>query len=261
MYKLSKIFDVKNKKFIITGGYGYLGTEMCKALTDLGALVYILGRDSEKGNNLVKSLSNPQNALFVNCDLKNYLEVKKAFKTIEAEVGQIDVLINNANYGFAKKFDLFSNDEWNLGIDGTINNYFRTIQSAIKVIKKPGGRIINIASMYGMVSPDPSIYGDSGFDNPANYGAGKAAIIQLTKYLAVHLSKDGINVNSISPGTFPSVSVQKNQEFINQLNKKVPLNRIGKPKELIGAILLLSSSASSYINGHNLVVDGGWTIW
>ena len=115
--------------------------------------------------------------------------------------------------------------------------------------------------MYGSVSPDPSMYGESGFDNPPNYGAGKAAIIQFTRYAACHLSPFGIRVNSISPGPFPNETVQENVSFISKLNEKVPLKRFGKPEELKGAVILLASNAASYITGANIPVDGGWTAW
>jgi gluconate 5-dehydrogenase len=261
MYTLENIFDIKNKTVLITGGYGYLGSGISKALIDLDALVIVLGRDEEKGHKLSNEVSYKENIFFYKCDVSDYNNIKSVFEKIKKEQDTIDILINNASYGSSKKFEEFEEEEWKNGIDGTINNYFRVTKSFLPLLKKPGAKIINIASMYGMVSPDPKIYGNSGFDNPANYGAGKAAIIQFTKYLAVHLAKDGINVNCISPGPFPSKKVQENKKFIEQLNSKVPLNRIGQPNELIGAVLLLASDASSYINGHNLVVDGGWTIW
>ena len=115
--------------------------------------------------------------------------------------------------------------------------------------------------MYGTVSPDPSIYGDSGYDNPPNYGAGKAAIIQFTRYMACHLAKDGIRVNSVSPGPFPSPEVQENKQFITNLEKKTPLGRIGQPYEIKGIVVFLASAASSYVTGQDIHVDGGWTSW
>ena len=94
-----------------------------------------------------------------------------------------------------------------------------------------------------------------------NYGIGKAAIIQYTKYSAVHLAKKNIRVNAISPGAFPKKDTQNNKEFINRLSSRIPLDRIGEPFEIKGAVVFLASDAASYITGHNLVVDGGWTIW
>ena len=115
--------------------------------------------------------------------------------------------------------------------------------------------------MYGMVSPDFSIYEEfPNFLNPPHYGAAKAAVIQLTKYFAHYLGTEDIQVNAVSPGAFPSEKVQENNLFIKSLEKKTALKRIGQPSDLVGAFVFLSSNASDYITGHNLVVDGGWTV-
>jgi NAD(P)-dependent dehydrogenase (short-subunit alcohol dehydrogenase family) len=124
------------------------------------------------------------------------------------------------------------------------------------------GSIVNIASMYGVVAPDPELYqGDVSLNNPANYGAGKAAIIQFTKYTAAYYAKYGIRANSISPGSFPNPKVQQNASFIKRLSAKSMLGRVGQPQELQGVVILLASDASSYITGQNICVDGGWTAW
>ena len=114
--------------------------------------------------------------------------------------------------------------------------------------------------MYGMLSPDPDIYNNR---KPSflDYALGKSAIIHYTKYAAVHLAKKNIRVNTISPGPFPNIETQKDKTFIKKLKKKVPLGRIGNPSEIAGSVVFLASDSASYITGHNLVVDGGWTIW
>ena len=124
------------------------------------------------------------------------------------------------------------------------------------------GSIVNVASMYGIVSPQPAAYaGSPDFHNPPAYGAAKAGVIQYTRYAAVHLAPDGVRVNAISPGPFPSPSVQEDPAFIAGLAARVPLGRIGRPEDLVGPLVFLLSDASRYVTGHNLVVDGGWTIW
>ena len=125
-----------------------------------------------------------------------------------------------------------------------------------------GVSIVNIASMYGKVSPDPSIYGDSGQNNPIHYGATKAGMIQMTRYLACHLAGRNIRVNSISPGPFPRPGIKDSApDFMMQLEKKVPMGRIGNASELVGPVLFLLSPSASYITGIDLPVDGGWTAW
>ena len=153
-------------------------------------------------------------------------------------------------------------EDWQYGIEGTINGVFRCTKAVLPIMKKNNsGSIINISSMYGIVSPDPSIYENNNFNNPPSYGAGKAAIIQFTRYSACYLSKNGIRVNAISPGPFPNQDVQKNHDFISKLEKKTPIGRIGHPNEIKGAIVFLASNASSYVTGENIHVDGGWTSW
>jgi gluconate 5-dehydrogenase len=127
--------------------------------------------------------------------------------------------------------------------------------------QKKYGVIINIGSMYGTISPDLRIYDNEKHANSPEYGAGKAAIIQFTKYLAVNYAKNGIRVNSISPGAFPNKEVQKNKKFIKKLKSKIPLERLGQPEDLMGAIVFLASDDSSYVTGQNILIDGGWSIW
>jgi NAD(P)-dependent dehydrogenase (short-subunit alcohol dehydrogenase family) len=122
--------------------------------------------------------------------------------------------------------------------------------------------VVNIASMYGSVSPDPAIYGASGKNNPVHYGATKGGLIQMTRYLACHLGSAGIRVNSIAPGPFPDTQIDPGiPGFYAKLAAKVPLQRVGSPHEVAGPVVFLLSDASSYVSGANLPVDGGWTAW
>jgi NAD(P)-dependent dehydrogenase (short-subunit alcohol dehydrogenase family) len=120
--------------------------------------------------------------------------------------------------------------------------------------------IINIASMYGIVSPQQRLYSSEQQSNPPFYGASKAGLIQLTKYAACEFGKEGIRVNVVSPGPFPNKETNR-RGFIDKLCKQVPLGRVGDADEIQGPLIFLASNASSFVNGENLVVDGGWTIW
>ena len=128
---------------------------------------------------------------------------------------------------------------------------------------KAGGSIVMFASMYGIVSPNPSLYPDGINPNPIEYGAGKAGLIQLTKYLAAYYGPKNIRVNAIAPGPFPNLikDDNHNETFINNLKNSTMLKRIGESKEINGPIIFLLSNASSYITGQVLKVDGGWTAW
>ncbi|MFV9549498.1 SDR family oxidoreductase [Algibacter sp. PT7-4] len=251
--------DIKEKVVFITGGYGHLGAAMCEVLLDYGAIVYVGGRSKEKFNSKFKTIKN---AHFIEIDVSTKNSIEKAFENVFKNEQRLDVLINNAHFGATAHPELLTSDQWRVGIEGGLNQYFDVIKTSIPYLKKAkNAKIINIASMYGVVVPDLNIYdGQEELLNPSNYGTAKAAVIHLTKYYAMYLAKYNINVNAISPGPFPSVEVQKNKTFVKKLEDKTKLKRIGEPKDLKGLILLLSSNSSSYITGQNIIIDGGWTI-
>jgi len=256
---LNPFSDLQSKIVVITGGYGYLGSAMANILLKYGAIVYILARTKSKFD---LEFSNQLSAHFIETDVESIKSIDNSIQKIGKNEGKIDVLINNAYYGVSNHPEKMTSEEFRRGVDGGLNQFYDFIRASIEYLKfSENGKIINIASMYGMVVPDFDIYdGREEFLNPPNYGTAKAGIIHLSKYYAMYLGKYNINVNSISPGPFPSTEVQKDKEFINRLGNKTKLKRIGKPEDLQGIVLLLSSSLSSYITGQNIAIDGGWTI-
>lgn len=263
-FELNNLFSLKDKVALVTGGAGHLGTSISEILADAGAEVFIASHNKEKcvdlATHLEKKYNRKSQGLFL--DISSEESVKKCVSDVFEYKGAIDILINNAYFGANGNIEGMAEKEWEKGIDGTINGVFRCTKAVLpNMIVQKRGVIINIASMYGVVAPNPEIYGDSGLNNPPNYGAGKAAIIQFTKYIGCHYGNKGIRANSISPGPFPNQEVQKNKEFIDELSKKNPLGRIGQPDELKGAVVYLASNASSFVTGQNLCVDGGWTSW
>lgn len=261
---IHELFSLSGNVAVVTGGAGHLGFSISEALAEAGAEVYIASRDEEKCKQAASILQQRLDTKVVgtHIDISSSKSVTDCFERIESRAGKINILVNNASFSTDGKLNEISEHDWSKGIDGTINGVYRTTKAIVPIMShNKGGSIINIASMYGTVSPDPSIYGDSGYDNPPNYGAGKAAIIQFTRYMACHFAKEGIRVNAISPGPFPSPEVQENKQFISNLEKKTPLGRIGLPYELKGIVVFLASAASSYVTGQNIHVDGGWTSW
>lgn len=263
---IKDLFSLNGQIALVTGGTGHLGFAMAEALSEAGATVIVASRNGDKCEKVSSMIwgATGNKCKGLELDVSSRQSVNQAFSRLANEFGAINVLVNNAAYGAINILPQMSDKEWYAGMEGTIGNVFRCTQEALPLFEKAteGNRaIINIASMYGMVSPDSRIYGDTGLDNPPNYGCGKAAVIQFTRYAACHLANRGIRVNTISPGPFPKKEIRENQWFISNLEEKVPLGRIGKPEEIKGAVLFLASRASSFITGHNLVVDGGWTAW
>jgi len=255
-------FDLSGKIILITGGYGYLGKAVTESLVHHGGTVYVLARSKDKYDAAFQDHEQNGKALFfTECDISDTKSIKKAFSKVNEQAGGMDVLINNAFYLTGQDPLAMSDEEWQSGIDGTLNSVFRCVRESIPYLKMSRTpRIINVSSMYGMVAPDFDVYEDHpGFLNPPHYGAAKAGVIQLSKYYASYLGKDGITVNAVTPGPFPSKTVQQTKSFIEELSEKTLLKRIGKPEDLGGAFVFLASDASAYVTGQNIVVDGGWT--
>jgi gluconate 5-dehydrogenase len=256
---IKEIFSLSGLVIAITGGYGYLGSAITRGMAGAGANVVVLGRQESKFNAV---LGDCRGVSFLGTDVSNSQSVKAAFAALEDKFGRVDVLINNAHYGQGGTVDALTDEAWSATMDGTVGNYHRCIREVLPFFRKrKQGNIINVSSMYGVAAPDFRLYKDfPQFTNPPHYGAGKAATLQLSRYFASLLGEENIRVNAISPGPFPSKGVQKEEGFVQELSVRTALKRIGQPKELIGAFIFLASSGSSYITGHNLVVDGGWTI-
>jgi gluconate 5-dehydrogenase len=255
--------DLKDKIVVVTGTTGHLGKQITKGFLDNGSLIVGVSSSSERLQKLKEELSD-KNFFPFKSDLSLDDDVQALRDYVKENFSRCDVLVNNANYGSkALKPEDLKSDDFVKSLEGTAVSTYRVIHNFLSLLSSSSdASIVNVASMYGMVSPDFRVYeGDENCFNPIGYGAGKAAIIQMTKYLAVYLADKKIRVNCISPGPFPNLENVKSKEFIKKLEEKVPLGRIGSPEEVVGPVLFLASRMSSYVTGHNLAVDGGWTAW
>ncbi len=261
---VATLFNLKGDVAVVTGACGHLGPALSRALAEAGATVVATSRDGHRAARLAASLPG-KGHIGLALQLADPDSFTEFVKNVERHVGRMDILVNNAYAGPSPTIDGAAADDFAESYQLGLTACFllsRAIAQHLRRRRSPGA-IINIASMYGIVGSYPEVYrGLPGILSPPNYHAVKGALIHLTRYLAVYWARDGIRVNSISPGPFPSERVQRLRPgFVRRLNGKVPMGRIGIPEELKGAVVLLASKAGSYITGQNLVVDGGWTAW
>jgi len=254
--KNKNLFNFENKVILITGSNGQLGKEFSELFLSLNSKV--IGIDRTK-NKLKK-----KNFYFYKLDVSNKNKIEKTiYKTI-AKFKKIDVIINNASISVFSKFDKRKDIEINNTINANIKSALNVINSYFKIHKLKKLKkcsIINLGSIYGLMSPDFRIYGTKDNFNSEIYGASKAAIIQLTKYYAVALSKYNINVNCISPGGIYNEKKPQSNSFIKKYSYRVPKRRMANSKDLFTGLLFLSSENSNYVNGQNIIIDGGLSIW
>lgn len=260
-------FDLSGRGIGLTGGGGHLGSAIAIALAQANAVVVIGGRTAETLDRVVaqaEAMNLPGRVVAHPMDIRQPDTVESMLDSIERETGQVYGWVNNAYAGGTGTLVDASRQQVEQTLDIGVTAVVVAIQAAARrMIPNSRGVIVNVASMYGMVSPQPNVYIKMPQShNPPHYGAAKAAILQLTRYAACHLGCHGIRVNSLSPGAFPSPSVQEASiDFVEALSERVPLGRVGRPEELAGAAVFLLSDASTYMTGANLVIDGGWTAW
>lgn len=267
---MPKLFSLQDRVALITGATGHLGREMVTALASAGAHVIINSRSEDKLQSFAEQLkASGFEVTICQLDITDKAGVTANIPTLLSRFGKLDILVNNAYAGLPGELQKAMHEDFSNAYDIAVSSAFHLIKTCLPFMDKTAfnktessSSIINITSMYAQVSPDPAIYGNSGFNNPPYYGAAKAGLLQLTRYLACHYAKQGIRVNAISPGPFPPESISNEQpEFYQNLCAKLPMNRIGTAHEIQGPLLFLASDASSFVTGTELKVDGGWTAW
>lgn len=257
------LFSLKGRVAIITGAAGWLGAPMSRALAEAGATVVVTSRSEARAAELAESLPGSGHlGLALAQDDTDGLDDFVA--DVVRRLGRVDALVNNAYGGTGPSIDQTTAADFDRSYHTGVTAYFILARAVANHLRERGapGSIINIASMYGVVASYPNAYVGYNINSPAHYHALKGGLVHLTRHLAAYWAAYNIRVNALSPGPFPPSRVNDaNPGFIERLEEKVPLGRVGRPSELKGAVVFLASDASSYVTGQNLLVDGGWTIW
>jgi NAD(P)-dependent dehydrogenase (short-subunit alcohol dehydrogenase family) len=265
---LDKIYNLKKKVFVVTGGSGFIGTNLIKNLCSLGAITICVDVNKPK--------RKQKNCFFYKCNITNEKDVQINTKNIIKKFNKIDVLINlaglatpdmkkNKNF-FFKDFSDYNFDAWKKSLDINLNGIFLITKEIVNNMKKnKNGSIVNVSSDLSIISPDHSLYKPNkklnykgvDFNTPISYSVSKTAILGFTRYLSTLLCKSNIRVNTISPA---GIYNKQPKHFVKEFSKRIPLGRMANVQEITNAIIFLSSDASSFVTGSNFVIDGGRTI-
>lgn len=242
---------LKDKTIIITGGNGLLGKAIIERLTLEGAFCINLEISHETKDDLSQ----------IYCDITDSDSIDKALELIFSKFTKVDGLVNNAyprTRDWGNKFEAIELNSWKQNVDWQLNSYFYLTQKVgTRMSLINNGSIVNMASIYGVVGPDFTIYEGTTMTMPAAYSAIKGALINFTRYVASFFGPKQVRVNAVSPG---GIFDNQNEIFVKNYCEKVPMRRLGNPEDIAPVVAFLLSNDSRYITGQNIIVDGGWTI-
>jgi NAD(P)-dependent dehydrogenase (short-subunit alcohol dehydrogenase family) len=261
------LFDLSGRVAIVTGGAGLLGPEHAMALADYGAIVYLADISEQNCTRVIADIQSKgyQNVYQASIDVTDKDSWDMLLKRVLSEHKRIDILINNAAYtnqskstAFETGFENYPVEEWNAMMNVNLTSVFLGCQViGSEMVARGKGSIINVASLYGVVSPNHNLYPETGIFQPVAYSVSKHGVIAFTKYLSTLWASKGVRVNTLTPG---GVFNNHTDPFLERFSRLNPSGRMSRKDELRGAIVYLASDASSYTIGHNLIVDGGWTV-
>lgn len=259
---IQQLFDLTGKVALVTGGTGHLGRSFAPALAEAGANVIVTSRDQQRAEQAAAQLPTVGKSRHVGRTL-DHMQTDRLAADFAAAVecfGAIDILVNNGHEAVSADLTTVTAEAFTRQL-ANATGYFllsRLLRDHA-VAQGKSASVILLGSMYGLVGSYPDAYEGICGASPVAYHALKGGILQMTRHLAVYWARDRVRVNAISPGPFPSSSAPA--PLAERLSSKSPMQRLGMPHELKGAVVYLASDASSYVTGQNLVVDGGWTAW
>lgn len=264
---ISTLMNLAGRTALVTGGAGHLGRAFAEVLGELGASVAVADLDRDAVDRVASQLRRKFDvpAIGLKLDLARERQVRQVPELVARRLGPLDILINNAALGGTSKLPGWAvpladqqSDTWRKALEVNLTAVFTLCQAAAPALTRTGrGVIVNIASIYGLVGPDPSLYPGTDLGNPAAYAASKGGLLQLTRWLATSLAPS-VRVNALVPG---GIRRQQPLSFQRRYVRRTPLQRMGTEEDMTGALAYLSSDLSAYVTGHTLVVDGGWTAW
>lgn len=267
---VTDLFNLKNKTVVLTGSAGRLGNRFAHILSRAGANVILVDVDESANkkleSELIKLYKTKPTAFCV--DISKQSSMKQLVKKILTKHNRIDVLINNAHFiprTHPKRdapFEEYPVDLWDKTTSVNLRGLFLCCQEIGKImVAQKKGVIVNVSSIYGVSGADQRIYGKSRLNSPAFYAATKGAMVNLTRYLAAYWQGKNIRVNTLTLGGVFDSDLHKNRDFVTNYSKKTILGRMANKEDYDGPLLFLTSDASAYMTGANLIVDGGWTAW
>lgn len=271
---VKNLFSVKDKIVVVTGGVGQLGRQFSLSLVERGAKVAIFDTRVDDGfvTQRFGEDARNENLMFLQVDITNRASIAAALGRVTAKWGAPHGLVNNAALDSPPNspaeengpFETYPEESWDRVMEVNVKGLMLCCQAVGGAMAQAGrGSIINISSMYGLVSPDQRIYkyreaNGKAFFKPVAYSASKSALFNLTRYMATYWAEKGVRVNTV---TFAGVFNSQDAEFLKGYCAHVPLGRMANEDEYNGAVIFLISDASSYMTGSNMIIDGGWTAW
>ena len=259
---IQQLFDLTGRVALITGASGHLGNAMANALAEASARVVVASRDAEIGQKTAAALTGTEKGRHQSVVIDHMEEqsIQLGFDEAVKIAGKIDILVCNGHESLAADWSTVTAEQFNRHLQNATGYFLLARKMRDHAVQRQSpASIIMLGSMYGLVGSYPEAYEGISSASPVAYHVLKGGVAQMARHLAVYWAKDGVRVNCLSPGPFPSAAAAG--ELVERLKAHSPMGRVGQPHELKGALIFLAADSGSYVTGQNLGVDGGWTAW